>query len=176
MNRLLGLLLLGTVLTGSTALGQTASPKPEHRLDLFIRALRPPSDGSAPGGATPSQSKLEQVLRMLPPVSTGHGGGAPLVQSSQGAAAASQDPSVYAFCYEACATERAVGSCGTPAPGEVDAPMQMCEPIEFNPTLSAIIGPRLGTGASPFVDDNKSADPAQQPAGYTFSASLSTTT
>ena len=44
----------------------------------------------------------------------------------------------------------------------------MCEPIEFNPTLSAIIGPRLGTGASPFVDDNKSADPAQQPAGYTF--------
>jgi hypothetical protein len=42
------------------------------------------------------------------------------------------------------------------------------EPIEFNPTLSAIIGPRLGTGASPFVDDNKTADPAQQPAGYTF--------
>jgi hypothetical protein len=91
-----------------------------------------------------------------------------LVQSANGAAAASRDTSVYGFCYEACATERAVGSCGTPAPGEVDAPMQMCEPIEFSPTLSAIIGPRLGTGASPFVDDNKRADAAQQPAGYTF--------
>ena len=44
----------------------------------------------------------------------------------------------------------------------------MCRPIQFDPTLSAIIGPQLGTGASPFVDDNKSADPAQQPAGYTF--------
>ena len=168
MTRLIGLLLLATALTGSQALGQTASPKPEHRLDLFIRALRPPSDGSASGGATIPQSKFEQVLRMVPPVSTGHGGGAPLVQSSQGAAAASQDTSVYGFCYQACATERAVGSCGTPAPGKAHAPMQMCEPIEFNPTLSAIIGPQLGTGASPFVDDNKSADPAQQPAGYTF--------
>ena len=87
---------------------------------------------------------------------------------SQGAAAASPDTSVYGFCYEACATDRAVGSCGTPAPGETHAPMEMCKPIEFNPTLSAIIGPQLGTGASPFVDDNKSADPAQQPAGYTF--------
>ncbi len=34
--------------------------------------------------------------------------------------------------------------------------------------MSAIIGPQLGTGASPFVDDDKSADPTQQPAGYTF--------
>jgi len=118
MKRLIGLLLLATALTGSQAFSQTVSPKSEHRLDLFIRALRPPSDGSASGGAPISQSKLEQVLRMVPPVSTGHGGGAPLVQSSQGAAAASQDTSVYGFCYEACAAERAVGSCGTPAPGE----------------------------------------------------------
>ena len=105
---------------------------------------------------------------MFPPVSAGHGGGAPLVQGSQGAAAANQDTSVYGFCYEACATERAVGSCGKPAPGEAHAPMRMCEPIEFNPALGAIIGPQLGAGASPFVDDNKSVDPAQQPAGYTF--------
>jgi hypothetical protein len=168
MKRLIGLLLLATALTGSQAFSQTVSSKSEHRLDLFIRALRPPSGGSASGGANISQSRLEQVLRMVPPVSTGHGGGAPLVPSSQGAATANLDTSVYRFCYEACATERAVGSCGTPAPGEAQPPMKMCEPIEFNPTLSAIIGPRLGTGASPFVDDNKSADPAQQPAGYTF--------
>ncbi len=168
MTRLIGLLLLATALTGSEALSQSVSSKSEHRLDLFIRALRPPADGSASSSATIPQSQLEQVLRMIPPLSTGHGGGAPLAQSSQGAAAASQDTSVYGFCYEACATERAVGSCGTPAPGEANAPMQMCEPIEFNPTLSAIIGPRLGTGASPFVDDNKTADLAQQPAGYTF--------
>jgi len=168
MTRLISLLLLATALTGSQSLGQTASPKPEDRLDLFIRALRPPSGGAASSGGTIPQAKLEQVLRIFPPVSTGHGGGAPLVQSSQGANTANRDTSVYGFCYEACATERAVGSCGTPAPGKAHAPMQMCEPIEFNPTLSAIIGPRLGTGASPFVDDNKSADPAQQPAGYTF--------
>jgi hypothetical protein len=166
MTRLIGLLLLATALTGSHAFSQTVSPKSEHRLDLFIRALRPPSDGSAPSGATTPQAKLEQVLRIFPPVTAGHGGGAPLVQSSQGAAAI--NTSVYGFCYEACATERAVGSCGTPAPGEAHAPMRMCEPIEFNPALGAIIGPQLGTGASPFVDDNKSADPAQQPAGYTF--------
>ena len=65
-------------------------------------------------------------------------------------------------------TERAVGSCGTPAPGKAHAPTQMCEPIEFDPILSAIIGPQLGNGASPFVDDNKIVDAAQQPAGYTF--------
>ena len=168
MTRLIGLLLLATALTGSQALCQTASPQPEHRLDLFIRALRPPSGGAASSGATIPQAKFEQVLRIFPPVSTGHGGGAPLVQSPQGANTANQDTSVYGFCYQACATERAIGSCGTPAPGKAHAPMQLCEPIEFNPTLSAIIGPRLGTGASPFVDDNKNTDPAQQPAGYTF--------
>ena len=168
MTRLIGLLLLATALIGSQALAQTVSHRSEHRLDLFIHTLRPLSDGSGSDGAITPQSKLERVLRMVPPVSVGHGGGTPLVQSSQGAAAASPDPSVYGFCYEACATERAVGSCGTPAPGEAQAPMQMCEPIEFNPTLRAVIGPQLGTGASPFVDDNTNADPAQQPAGYTF--------
>ena len=164
------MLLLATALIGPQAFAQTVSSKPEPRLDLFIQALRSPSDSTGTGGAAVTQSKLEQVLRIVPPVRTGHGGGAPFVQSSQGgtAAAASQDPSIYGFCYEACSTERAVGSCGTPPPGEAHAPTQMCEPIEFNPTLSAIIGPQLGTGASPFVDDNKSVDPAQQPAGYTF--------
>ena len=165
MIRRAGFLLLATALTGSQALGQT---KPEPRLDLFIRALRPPADGSAAAGTGVAQSKLEQVLRIVPPVSMGHGGGAPLVQSSQGAAAANQDPSIYGFCYEACRTERAVGSCGTPAPGQARAPTDICRPIEFDATVSAIIGPQLGTGASPFVDDNKNADPAQQPAGYTF--------
>ncbi len=167
MKTFAGLFLLATVLTGSEALGQAASPTPEARLDLFIRALRSPSDGS-PGDATTPQSKLEQVLRIVPPGSAGHGGGAPLVQSSNGAAATSHDSSIYGFCYEACATERAVGSCGMPAPGQTSPPMQMCRPIEFDTNLSAMIGPQLGTGASPFVDDNKSLDPAQQPAGYTF--------
>ena len=133
MKRLIGLLLLATALSGSQAFSQTVSPKSEHRLDLFIRALRPPSDGSASGGAAISQSKLEQVLRMVPPVSIGHGGGAPLVQSSQGAAAASPDTSVYGFCYEACATDRAVGSCGTPASGETHAPMEMCSTGRVQP-------------------------------------------
>jgi heme peroxidase len=165
MIRLAGLLLLATVLTGSQALSQT---KPEPRLDLFIRALRSPADGSAAAGTGVTQSKLEQVLRMVPPVGTGHGGGAPLVQSSQGAAAADQDPSIYGFCYEACRTERAFASCGTPVPGQTRAPTQMCRPIAFDSALSAVIGPQLGTGASPFVDDNKSVDPTQQPAGYTF--------
>jgi hypothetical protein len=168
MKSLVCFLLLATALTGSQALGQTISPKPEPRLDLFIKALRSPSDSAGTSGATITQSKLEQVLRVVPPVTTGHGGGAPLVQSSQGAAAANQDPSIYGFCYEACGTERVVGSCGTAAPGQAQAPTQMCRPIEFDATLSAVIGPQLGTGASPFVDDNKSADPAQQPAGYTF--------
>jgi hypothetical protein len=165
MKRSVGLLLLAAVLTGSPALAQTGSSNPEARLDLFIGALRSPAEDS---GAATAQARLEQVLRIVPPVSTGHGGGTPLVQGSQGAPAANQDPSIYGFCYEACRTERAVTSCGTPAPGQAHAPTRMCDPIEFDATLSAIIGPQLGTGASPFVDDNKSVAPAQQPAGYTF--------
>jgi hypothetical protein len=162
MRDLIGPLLLAVVLTGLPELGHTADLKPEARLDLFIRALRSPSDGSAM-----PQSKLEQVLMSVTPVGAEHGGGAPLGQSPPAAATASQALSSYGFCYEACKTERAVGSCGTPAPGEAHAPTEMCEPIEFDAKLSAIIGPQLGTGASPFVDDNKSAVPAQ-PAGYTF--------
>jgi hypothetical protein len=163
MRGLIGRLSLAVLLAGSPELGYTAALEPEPRLDLFIRALRSSSDGSAI-----PQSKLEQVLLSVMPVRAEHGGGAPLGQNPPAAVAATQDLSSYGFCYEACKTERAVGSCGTPAPGEAHAPTQMCEPIEFDATLSAIIGPQLGTGASPFVDDNKSADPAQQPAGYTF--------
>ena len=155
--------LLAVVLTGLPELSHAAAMKPEPRLELFIRALRSPLDGSAI-----PQSKLEQVLLSVMPVGAEHGGGSPLGQNPPAAVAASQDLSSYGFCYEACETERAVGSCGTPAPREAHAPTQMCEPIEFDATLSAIIGPQLGTGASPFVDDNKIADPAQQPAGYTF--------
>lgn len=163
MRGLIGPLLLAVVLTGLPELSHAAATKPEPRLELFIRALRSPLDGSAI-----PQSKLEQVLLSVMPVGAEHGGGAPLGQNPPAAVAASQDVSSYGFCYEACETERAVGSCGTPAPREAHAPTQMCEPIEFDATLSAIIGPQLGTGASPFVDDNKIADPAQQPAGYTF--------
>jgi hypothetical protein len=161
---LIGPLLLAVVLTGLPELSHAAAMKPEPRLDLFIRALRSPSDGSAI-----PQSKLEQVLLSVTPVGAEHGGGgAPLGQNPPAVDAANQDLSSYGFCYEACRTERAVGSCGTPALGEAQAPTQMCEPIEFDAALSAMIGPQLGTGASPFVDDNKIADPAQQPAGYSF--------
>ena len=77
------------------------------------------------------------------------------------------DPSIYGFCYEACKTERAVGSCGQPAPGASGPPERLCAPVVDNPTLSAIIGPQLGAGVSPFVDDNTGPEGAQ-PAGYTF--------
>jgi len=101
-------------------------------------------------------------------MTVGHGEGLPLVAGSQAATPTGSDPTVYGFCYEACRTERAVGSCGTPASGQAQPPTRLCSPIQFNSTLSAIIGPSLGTGASPFVDDNKGADLNQQPAGYTF--------
>ena len=78
-----------------------------------------------------------------------------------------EDPSIYGFCYESCRTDRAAGSCGKPAPGETRPPQRLCDPIEDTATLRAIIGPPLGTGASPFVDDNTGPDGAQ-PAGYTF--------
>jgi hypothetical protein len=98
---------------------------------------------------------------------TGHGNDAPLSENAT-VAAISSDVASFGFCYEACKSERAIGSCGTGASGHSHAPREMCRPIQFDATLSAIIGPPLGTGASPFVDDNKSTDPAQQPAGYTF--------
>jgi hypothetical protein len=103
----------------------------------------------------------------FPAVSLGHGGGLPLAPSSQGASAPIQDPSIYGFCYEACRTDRAVSSCGQPAPGASHPRGQLCAPVVDNPTLNAIIGPQLGTGVSPFVDDNTGPEGAQ-PAGYTF--------
>jgi hypothetical protein len=168
MTRMFGTLTLAIALAASAAFGQAAPPSADARLELFIRALHPPS-GSPPGdAATTSQQRLEQVLRMLPPVAAGHGGAVPLVQGSQAAAAANQDPSIYGFCYQACRTERAAGSCGTPAPGSSAPPQAMCRSIEDTAALNAVIGPQFGTGASPFVDDNKSLDDSQQPAGYTF--------
>ena len=167
MRRFLGLLALAAILSASHAFGQTGSPKPDARFDLFIHALRAPSDGSAiPQSAIP-QSKLEQVLLSVAPVRTGHGGDAPLIQNSAAAGAVVAPPN-HGFCYEACRTDRAIGSCGTPGPGRAQAPSQLCRPIEFDAKLSAVIGPQLGAGASPFVDDNKAPDPGQQPAGYTF--------
>src|ERR1700742_1439616 len=130
MRGLIGTLLLTVALTGSPELSHAAAMKPEPRLDLFILALRWPSDGSAI-----PQSKLEQVLLSVTPVGAEHGGGAPLGQNTPAVDAASQDLSSYGFCYEACRTERAVGSCGTPSPGEAHAPVEMCEPIEFDAAL-----------------------------------------
>ena len=106
------------------------------------------------------------MLRILPAVGIGHGGGPPLAPSSQ-STAPSQDLSAYGFCYETCKTERAVGSCGTPAPGALHPPEQLCAPVEDTATLNAIMGPQLDTGVSPFVDDNRGPEGAQ-PAGYTF--------
>ena len=153
---------------GVQATAQTMAPAHPH-LDLFVRVLRHHrAGGEVNGAAAPiSQSKLEEVLRVLPPVGVGHGSGPALSDGSPAAAAAAQDPSIYGFCYESCRTDRAAGSCGKPAPGETRPPQQLCDPIANTATLRAIIGPPLGTGASPFVDDNTGPDGAQ-PAGYTF--------
>jgi hypothetical protein len=160
-------LCLAAALGGTQSGAQTAPPRTHPHLDLFLQTLR--SRNSAAGGPAPSisQAKLEQVLRILPPVSVGHGTGPALSGGSPGGAAPVPDPSIYGFCYESCRSDRAVASCGKPGPGETHPPDHLCDPIEDTATLRAIIGPPLGTGASPFVDDNKGPDGAQ-PAGYTF--------
>ena len=160
-------LLLATGLGGALAGAQTA-PSAHPHLDLFLHVLRPRTGAAVNGtAATLSPATLERVLRILPPVGVGHGSGPALSQSAPGGAAPATDPSIYGFCYEACRTERAVASCGTPAPGAQRPPSRLCDPIEDTATLRAIIGPPLGSGASPFVDDNTGPDGAQ-PAGYTF--------
>jgi hypothetical protein len=163
-------LVLATALGVSPSFEQASPPDTDQRLDLFLHVLRSKRGWTNADQASPiSQSDLEQVLRMVPPAKVGHGGGTPPLQSTPGAADASAaDPSIYGFCYEACKTEFSVASCGTPAPGLLEAPRNMCQAIEFTSTISAMIGPEFGTGASPFVDDNKLADDKQQPAGYTF--------
>ena len=55
-------------------------------------------------------TQLERLLRILPPVTIWHGGGArPLAQSQQ-ATMPSPDPSICGFCYESCRTARAVAA------------------------------------------------------------------
>ena len=162
-------LAIAIALAGPQSFARAAPPATDQRLDLFLRTLRSQPGSTAAADAVPiSQSQLERVLRILPAMSVGHGGGPPLVQSSRDAATPAEGASIYGFCYEACRTERAIGSCGTPAPGMREPPDNMCRAIEFTPTMSAIIGMPFGAGASPFVDDNKVADDTQQPAGYTF--------
>jgi Animal haem peroxidase len=156
--------LVAKALAGTQADAQTLPPPSHPHLDLFLHVLRPSQAGSVP---PLSPTRLAQVLRILPAIAIGHGSGPALSESSPGAAPPPRDPSIYGFCYESCRTERAVGSCGTPAPGETDAPQHLCDPIQDTATLRAIIGPPLGTGASPFVDDNTGPDGAQ-PSGYTF--------
>src|SRR5271163_348301 len=160
-------ILFAMALAGALTCGQAASSPTDPHLDLFLQMIRAHSGGAITGPAAPvSQSAFEQMLRVLPAVSVGHGGGPPLASSAQSTAPV-PDPSIYGFCYEACRTERAVGSCGLPAPGVSHPPERLCAPVVDNPTLNAIIGPQLGTGVSPFVDDNTGPE-GSQPAGYTF--------
>ena len=164
--------LLATALFAAQSGAQTGQPAKDTRLHLFLKVMRGPSTAAGPELTKPiSQARLEQLLRIFPAAKIGHGTGQALSQSSPGGAAAAQDPSTYGFCYEACRTERAVGSCGTAAPGETGPPQRLCDPIEDTATLRAIIGPSSVTSStpntSPFVDDNTGPDGAQ-PAGYTF--------
>jgi hypothetical protein len=160
-------IMFAAALAGAPTCGRAASAGTDPHLDLFLRMIRAHSGGAINGPPAPvSQSAFEQMLRVLPAVGAGHGGGPALASSSQSAAPA-PDPSIYGFCYEACKTERAVGSCGQPAPGASHPPEQLCAPVVDNPTLNAIIGPQLGAGVSPFVDDNTGPE-GSQPAGYTF--------
>ena len=162
-------LAIAIALAGPQSFARAAPPATDQRLDLFLRTLRSQPGSTAAADVVPiSQSQLERVLRILPAMSVGHGGGPPLVQSSRDAATPAEGASIYGFCYESGRTERAIGSCGTSAPGMREPPDNMCRAIEFTPTMSAIIGMPFGAGASPFVDDNKVADDTQQPAGYTF--------
>jgi Animal haem peroxidase len=162
MNRVAAALAALLVLFIGGGSAQAGDP----RLDLFLQTIRPPGRGTMQPNPVVSQAKLEQLLRILPPVTIGHGGGAALSQSAPGGVPPA-DPSIYGFCYEACRTERAVASCGTPAPGAHSPPQHFCRPIQDSSTLRAIIGLPLGTGASPFVDDNTGPD-SIIPAGYTF--------
>ena len=177
MKRIVGFafLLWAAALCGWPAGAQTP-PSPHPHLDLFLHVLRAhPAAGTAgpdaanrnPAAAPVSPAALERVLRILPPLAVGHGTGPALSQSAPGGAAPAPDPSIYGFCYEACRTERAVASCGTPAPGAAHPPDRLCDPVEDTATLRAISGAPLGTGASPFVDDNTGPD-GVLPAGYTF--------
>jgi hypothetical protein len=167
--------VVALALIGAQAHGQVRPPGGE-RLDLFLEALRPQSAVAGGPAMAVSQTQLERLLRILPPVSVGHGRGAPALAQSQQATMPSPDPSIYGFCYESCKTARAIGSCGTPAPGASDSAHgsgvsgqhdEPCAAVEDTRTLEAIAGPRLGTGRSPFVDDNTGPD-GTQPAGYTF--------
>ena len=160
-----------TALFAARGGAQTGQPVKDPRLDLFLKVMRGPSTGDSPAPTNQiSQTRLEQILRIFPAAQIGHGTGQALSQSSPGGAPAAQDPSIYGFCYEACRTERAVGSCGTTASGENGPPQKLCDPIEDTATLRAIIGPPSVTATpntSPFVDDNTGPD-GMQPAGYTF--------
>jgi Animal haem peroxidase len=157
-----------TALAGASNCGRAAPSATDPHLDFFLKMIRTRPGGAINGTPAPvSQSEFERMLRILPAVGIGHGAGPPLAPGSQGTAVSDQDLSVYGFCYEACKTERAVGSCGTPAPGALHPPEQLCAPVKDTATLNAIMGPQLGAGVSPFVDDNTGPDGAQ-PAGYTF--------
>jgi len=119
-------ILFATALAGAPTCGQAASSTADPHLDLFLWMIRARSGGAITGPPAPvSQSAFEQMLRVLPAVSIGHGGGPPLASSSQSTAPV-LDPSIYGFCYEACKIERAVGSCGQPAPGASHARPSAC--------------------------------------------------
>jgi hypothetical protein len=168
--------IVAVAMIGARAYGQVQPTGGDKRLDLFLEGLRPQSAVAGGPAMAVSQRQLERLLRILPPVNVGHGGGAPALVQSQRGTMPSPDASIYGFCYKSCKTARAVGSCGTPARGASDMsgnsdlsvrPDAPCAAVEDTRTLEAIAGPQLGTGRSPFVDDNTGPDGAQ-PAGYTF--------
>lgn len=146
----------------------------DKHLDLFLKALQGPvakgkvGTQALAGKNAPklTQEQFERALSVLAPMRIGHG-------TSSGASTNSSDPSpsIYGFCYETCRTNNAVASCGVPAPGEKLPPLQNCKPVIDSQLLESIIGPQVGTGQSPFVDDNTGPD-GVQPAGYTFIGQL----
>jgi hypothetical protein len=162
----------------SAAHAQTA----DGQLNMFMSTVRPAaahadttpalepatSAAAATGAATPntlSLGQLEMGLKTLPLTKLGHGSG----PSLKGGAASTSNPSpsIHGFCYEACATARAFGSCGTSFPSWEPPPSQSCNPVIDTSLMESMIGPQLGVGDSPFVDYQTGPDGAQ-PAGYTF--------
>ena len=150
----------------------------DRQLNKFINTIRPataaaPAPGktaaaaAAPAAAKPatalSLAQFELGLRVMPVTKVGHGSGASL----SGAAASNPSPSTHGFCYEACKTARAVASCGTPDRLLQSPPEHRCDAVIDTPLIESIIGPSVGTGQSPFVDDQSGPD-GVQPAGYTF--------
>ena len=156
---------LTAVVAMCLAASQVSAQTTDTRTNLFISTVRPNANTAKSDTASSlSLAQFELGLSIMPVKSVGHGGGPDLMS---GGSSGNPSPSIYGFCYEACATSRAVGSCGTGTALFLAPPTQSCNPVIDTPLLDSIIGPRLGVGQSPFVD-NQSGPEGAQPAGYTF--------